>query len=359
MQISFPSQSSNVPPSQPPPDKNSFPSSKSGEMRKIICSHCHKENPAAKVCGRCKLIYYCNSECQKAHWIFHKTICKEPQKVNIRYTAWDFDGGKNNTKQSMKIYSAEASQQAFTKRIGLPVVQSNIFEGLTGKNMNVRAENDLICFTGKYSTGFVANLKKHGYSGLKNIDSEKLEELLKTQNYIKILKHIWSEKDVEYKLNWLREQAVKGHVILMFEIGRAVLELQKPSTNLILEAYRWRTLGRIHTHLDAACFGDPSLVSASSDLTDCYNLDPLFQNFISNREKKAFAEQVQAQNNLIKDIQLKETDPSPKWLLYHGINFFVGVDTAATPEKWLELRSNRLEMMIREFSQKSQKGDKN
>ncbi len=180
----------------------------------------------------------------------------------------------------MKIHSEEASQQLFTKRIGIPGIKSSAFEGMTGRNININAENDLVCFTAKYSEDFVTQLRKHGYKGLKAIESEKLEELLNAQNYSKILKHIWSEKDTDYKLKWLQEQAFKGHVILMFEIGRAVLELQKPSKDQILEAYHWRTLGRIHTHLDAVCFGDTSLVAASSDLTSCYNLDSLFQKFI-------------------------------------------------------------------------------
>ena len=26
-------------------------------------------------CGRCKKVYYCNKECQKAHWKIHKPVC--------------------------------------------------------------------------------------------------------------------------------------------------------------------------------------------------------------------------------------------------------------------------------------------
>lgn len=358
MYLSFQDLSNNVSP-PPPPKKDPSPPSKTEKMSSRICSNCHKENPAAKVCGRCKLIYYCNGECQKTHWVFHKTICREPQKVNLRYTTWDFDGKQTSAKVSMKIHSEEASQQPFTKQIGIPGIKSSAFKEMTGQNISVNAEKDLVCFTAKYSKDFVIQLRKHGYNGLSTVESEKLEELLHAQNYSKILKFIWSEKDIEYKLKWLQEQASKGHVILMFEIGRATLELQKPSKDQILEAYKWRTLGRIHTHLDAACFGDTSLVAASSDLTSLYNLDSLFQKFILVRDKKTFSANIQAQNNIIKDIQLKEGDPSPKWLLFHGMEFMMGVSTLAAPEKWLELRSNRLQIMIQEFLRMSEKSEKN
>lgn len=39
------------------------------------CAHCqvaHCEN----ICSRCKKVFYCSSECQKAHWKVHKDICK-------------------------------------------------------------------------------------------------------------------------------------------------------------------------------------------------------------------------------------------------------------------------------------------
>ncbi|EZG82416.1 MYND finger protein [Gregarina niphandrodes] len=45
------------------------------------CSNCFKTKsesgvPKLFVCGRCKKAAYCNAECQKKDWVYHKRICK-------------------------------------------------------------------------------------------------------------------------------------------------------------------------------------------------------------------------------------------------------------------------------------------
>ena len=39
------------------------------------CDYCRVISTKLKKCGRCKMAYYCNAECQKAHWVAHKTCC--------------------------------------------------------------------------------------------------------------------------------------------------------------------------------------------------------------------------------------------------------------------------------------------
>lgn len=39
------------------------------------CSYCLKSD-AKKRCGKCKQVYYCDGDCQKAHWRIHKDACK-------------------------------------------------------------------------------------------------------------------------------------------------------------------------------------------------------------------------------------------------------------------------------------------
>jgi hypothetical protein len=46
----------------------------------IRCGHCAKADTYAfdslKMCGRCKVVCYCSSECQAADWPNHKKVCK-------------------------------------------------------------------------------------------------------------------------------------------------------------------------------------------------------------------------------------------------------------------------------------------
>jgi hypothetical protein len=45
---------------------------------RYVCWNCkkmHEKKPPN--CGRCKLAYYCNQNCQRQHWSSHKTDCKK------------------------------------------------------------------------------------------------------------------------------------------------------------------------------------------------------------------------------------------------------------------------------------------
>jgi hypothetical protein len=48
------------------------------------CAACHKPSATAS-CSRCKLVFYCSKDCQKAQWRLHKVYCKEPVVHNNRY----------------------------------------------------------------------------------------------------------------------------------------------------------------------------------------------------------------------------------------------------------------------------------
>lgn len=42
-----------------------------------MCSYCHKTPERDNICNKCKKVYYCNRDCQLAHWQTHKLVCKE------------------------------------------------------------------------------------------------------------------------------------------------------------------------------------------------------------------------------------------------------------------------------------------
>lgn len=46
-----------------------------------ICHSCN-QSPAKNICGRCKVVFYCNTECQKNDWPKHKTICKKSTNIS-------------------------------------------------------------------------------------------------------------------------------------------------------------------------------------------------------------------------------------------------------------------------------------
>ena len=43
------------------------------------CSYCKCHKEYLRKCSRCKLVQYCNRDCQKKHWQAHKPHCIDPQ----------------------------------------------------------------------------------------------------------------------------------------------------------------------------------------------------------------------------------------------------------------------------------------
>ena len=46
----------------------------------LVCGHCKQKKERLLTCTGCKSIKYCGSECQRADWRNHKSLCKEKKK---------------------------------------------------------------------------------------------------------------------------------------------------------------------------------------------------------------------------------------------------------------------------------------
>ncbi|OQS01688.1 hypothetical protein ACHHYP_00309 [Achlya hypogyna] len=40
-----------------------------------VCLACHRESPSLRLCGQCKLAYFCDATCQRKIWKGHKPVC--------------------------------------------------------------------------------------------------------------------------------------------------------------------------------------------------------------------------------------------------------------------------------------------
>ena len=58
-------------------------SSTKNELPKMSCAMCKKKGVSLK-CSGCGTVAYCNSDCQKSHWITHRPDCKLKKKERKR-----------------------------------------------------------------------------------------------------------------------------------------------------------------------------------------------------------------------------------------------------------------------------------
>lgn len=98
-------------------------------MENIICENC--ENLSYSCCGKCKIVNYCSSQCQKKNWSIHKKFC------NLLYNNTDF-----NNYASLLINFANnddifiLSLQAYYNIPGVLLVNYDIFNNSIVNIMN-------------------------------------------------------------------------------------------------------------------------------------------------------------------------------------------------------------------------------
>lgn len=47
------------------------------------CTTCNTEGKRFGKCGKCRLVYYCSTECQHQDWDNHKTVCFDRERFKI------------------------------------------------------------------------------------------------------------------------------------------------------------------------------------------------------------------------------------------------------------------------------------
>lgn len=133
-------------------------------LAKNICDNCGK--PASKSCNQCKLVNYCDANCQKTAWTIHKKICVPTSQIE-RYTTLDNQG---LTPLHYAVLRGKESTLLPAQQAQLSLVKDS-FNGTPAdlKNHLAPASNDLISLKMITSDGKVTPLTQDKFLELTGV----------------------------------------------------------------------------------------------------------------------------------------------------------------------------------------------
>ncbi|TFY81137.1 hypothetical protein EWM64_g2873 [Hericium alpestre] len=80
----------------------------------VQCAHCDKQGPQTmKTCSHCKLVRYCDKDCQRAAWSMHKPVCKAAAKSSNPAPAKTANSPSVQTSNSATEYTPPSSPGKF------------------------------------------------------------------------------------------------------------------------------------------------------------------------------------------------------------------------------------------------------
>ena len=108
-----------------------------GSLAGLRCDYCEKgREEFLKICAKCGMAHYCNSDCQESAWFEHghKKVCRKPGKFKVGDIAVTYEAFGEQTKFGghVKIIKARPMEGSTKKDPSHWVVQSRSFDGDIG-----------------------------------------------------------------------------------------------------------------------------------------------------------------------------------------------------------------------------------
>ncbi|MFA6914918.1 MAG: hypothetical protein WC222_00840 [Parachlamydiales bacterium] len=230
-----------------------------------------------------------------------------------------------------------------------------------GNITSINNNADVVSYTGKKNDpNYVVSLKTK-YNGLK--DTAKIDQLLKQQNYIEVLNHLWTEPDANKRRQWLEARVNQGHPILMFELGEEYYAQNPTIQTFVLKTMPWLMSGTRRTLIDAACTSDQSVMAAPELLLVTYrdrvlndllvkNSQEDLQKFITENSKEFQKNNIAILKQVLTPLVGPNADslPSASWVYPHGLAAFTGSKNTIPATQCTELRKKEAQQFLDQIS---------
>lgn len=235
-----------------------------------------------------------------------------------------------------------------------PQVVDEVNEISVSEDIIVTDAQDVVIFA--FQRNYPRDLQKYvlQYKGLS--DEAGLDSALKNQDYITLLKALWSEPDADVRLQWLREKEGESHPILLFELAVEIIK-KEPDLEHFEEALALLELAKYRTELDASCATDASVGTASQSLYRTYakaiadeitQFPELVEEINSTPEKvmtKAVLEQLLLYLQEVKDNFAAL--PSSDWVAEHALQkLFLEKEVVLSQKECQERKKKLLNLFI-------------
>eukprot|EP00742_Colponemidia_sp_Colp-10_P002671 GILJ01002854.1.p1 GENE.GILJ01002854.1~~GILJ01002854.1.p1 ORF type:complete len:308 (-),score=59.62 GILJ01002854.1:163-1086(-) len=234
----------------------------------------------------------------------------------------------------------------------------------------VMHKKDAIAFSSLQNNRELRDHAIKGYNGLSSKND--VDRFLKEENYIELLKHIWSEKDPKVRNEWLQRQvnSSNAHPLLMLEYATEQLRQNPLSHENINENKAWSVAGLVRAANDAACVDDMDAENSVQKLEGIY--EQASESALSEENKKMIKEyKTYMTENFDKGAHLKYHDrvksvgrqvlreaiqnadslPSPVWLAYNTLGCYMngGNVTMFPKEEWKTRREEHAKLLEQAF----------
>ena len=190
------------------------------------------------------------------------------------------------------------------------------------------------------------------YTNYKILGNEKeLQALIEKGELSQVLPYIWAEKDLDFKIEWLRAQTeILSHPVFFLELSSSLVDKAIASTDRkdkiewLSQAIAFYFLGLSLVGADVACVGDRSAGACVGVLGSAYALSGDFGDAVEEINDKGKALARGKLNNIMDNI---EKLPSPAWVMSHGLAMFRNENTLKPQSEWSSLRKSLLEQQLK------------